>query len=228
MSVILLHGALGDAADLAPLHEALALRGINSIPFTFSGHGGTPFGAGFSIPAFSDELVAFIYSNAPLGVHVFGYSMGGYVALCTASKHPSLVKGVVTLATKMDWSADVVARETAWMNESTVTEKMPEFASSLQRRHGPQWTLLLENTTKLISDIHRNDYLGAGVLSSVRCPAIMCVGDGDKMVTAEETSRAAAQANGKFRSLAGTRHAIATANSDALAEIIATSVANTV
>jgi pimeloyl-ACP methyl ester carboxylesterase len=48
---------------------------------------------------------------------VFGYSMGGYVALHLAATSPARIRRVATLATKLVWTAEIAARECVTIEE---------------------------------------------------------------------------------------------------------------
>jgi pimeloyl-ACP methyl ester carboxylesterase len=78
--LILLHGALGHANQLHPLADLLKTYHVHTL--NFSGHGGTPMSnASFSIPLFAEEVRQYIRQNNLGNVAIFGYSMGGYVAM---------------------------------------------------------------------------------------------------------------------------------------------------
>jgi pimeloyl-ACP methyl ester carboxylesterase len=92
--ILLLHGALGAAAQLAPLGAALrALAGgalaVHAIDF--EGHGaaapsGRPYRTAGFVDNVRDALDRLGIDRAP----IFGYSMGGYVALALAAAEPAL------------------------------------------------------------------------------------------------------------------------------------------
>ena len=79
--IILLHGAIGAHDQLVALANELKQQGFQPYSFSFSGHGQIPFQDNFSIEQFALELEQFIAKNNLEQPAVFGYSMGGYVAL---------------------------------------------------------------------------------------------------------------------------------------------------
>ncbi|MBK6838777.1 MAG: alpha/beta fold hydrolase [Bacteroidetes bacterium] len=83
---------------------------FNTLFFEFSGHGKTPdVDRNWSIQEFSEQLLSFCKKhNTPL--LVFGYSMGGYIALHLALRHPEQFKGIITFGTKLDWSPEVASK----------------------------------------------------------------------------------------------------------------------
>ena len=92
-NLLLLHGATGDEKQLIPLKEKLDDH-YKVYTLNFSGHGGKPFPPGdFSIPLFAEEVKTFLKSNNFNEINIFGYSMGGYVAMYLASQdHPGIQK----------------------------------------------------------------------------------------------------------------------------------------
>ena len=115
-SILILHGALGAAAQMQPIADVLRAidgvqRDVHSIELP--GHGETPLeqDEDFAIAHFADMVAEQIVQRGmarPLG---FGYSMGGYVALALESRRPNSFCGIVTLGTKFAWTPDGAARE---------------------------------------------------------------------------------------------------------------------
>tara|TARA_R110000850_G_scaffold254614_1_gene380211 strand:- start:102532 stop:103239 length:708 start_codon:yes stop_codon:yes gene_type:complete len=186
-TLLLLHGAIGAKDQLEPLAEHLKgqfdVHNIN-----FSGHGGTPFDGLFSIEKFAGEVTDYLRENKLEKVSVFGYSMGGYVALYLASIHPEKVESIFTLATKFDWSPEISQKETNMLNPEIIKEKIPAFAKALQQRHHPQsWEMVLEKTSQLMLDLGIKQPLEKDDFNKIKIPVKLTIGDGDKMVSIAET-----------------------------------------
>src|SRR6266403_2658875 len=105
--ILLLHGAIGAKDQLEPLAKELSALGHQTYSFNFSGHGQTPFQNSFGIQQFADELLEFVVKSHLIRPLVFGYSMGGYVALYLASQKPGLFSEIITLGTKFEWSPEI-------------------------------------------------------------------------------------------------------------------------
>jgi pimeloyl-ACP methyl ester carboxylesterase len=103
-NIILLHGAIGAKDQLEPLAIELKQNGYTVYTLSFSGHGQTPFQTHFGIEQFALELEQFIKENNLQQPTVFGYSMGGYVALYLAHQQPTLLGNIITLGTKFEWN----------------------------------------------------------------------------------------------------------------------------
>src|ERR1044072_7796556 len=86
--LILLHGAIGASDQLQALASVLQQKGREVHVMDFAGHGKQPFGEAFGIDYFGWELKRFVKEKDLVKPNVFGYSMGGYVALHLASKEP--------------------------------------------------------------------------------------------------------------------------------------------
>lgn len=206
--IILLHGALGSKDTLQPLVQALEGAG-QVLTSNFSGHGGAPFPSEpFTISLFAEEIRAFMNAHAIEKANLFGYSMGGYAALYLAKYHPELVASVITLATKFYWDEQVAAKEVGMLNADKIKQKLPAFAAELEKRHQPNdWTLLLEKTKELLLGLGQQNALQVADYTSITTPALLLLGDRDKMVSLEETIAVyKALPNAQLGVLPGTPH----------------------
>lgn len=207
-----MHGALGCAAQLLPLAKQLSSVGQIHVP-ELSGHGHTPYDGNFGIEAFSSRLKTFIDVNSTSTPLVFGYSMGGYVALHLAATLPDSVRGVVTLGTKYAWNPEQAKREAQMLHLPTMLEKVPAFAESLSAMHGQQMSPLLEHTAKMMLALGDAPVLTSTILNGIVCPVHVCVGDTDRMVSREETeAMAAAIPHATMHILPHTKHPIEAVN----------------
>ena len=90
-SLLLLHGAIGAKDQLQPIAEQLK-NTFDVHTLNFSGHGGEPMPSSFSIEQFAGDVLLFLKQNNISKTNIFGYSMGGYVALYLAKHHPDRLK----------------------------------------------------------------------------------------------------------------------------------------
>src|SRR4029077_13449669 len=97
--LLVLHGAIGAKDQLQPLAEKLRSHYIVHT-LNFSGHGGETIPATFSIEGFANDVLHYLKQNNIDKINIFGYSMGGYVALYLAKHYPEKVNKAATLATK--------------------------------------------------------------------------------------------------------------------------------
>ncbi|HWY10831.1 MAG TPA: alpha/beta fold hydrolase [Bacteroidia bacterium] len=219
-SIILLHGAIGSKDQLEPLAKELSSHGYQTYSLNFSGHGQTPFQNQFSIPQFADELKLFIEKNNLDKPNVFGYSMGGYVALYLASEQ-NILGNIITLGTKFEWSPEISAKEIKMLDAKKILEKVPGFAEALQKRHGNNWQLLLQRTAEMMTDLGNNNLLNRNSFSKIKNKVLIGLADGDTMVSVEETDNAASKIIAAKRyTLQNTKHPIETVKLVVLANVV--------
>jgi pimeloyl-ACP methyl ester carboxylesterase len=220
--LLLLHGALGSAATLQPLQDMLAphyaLHTLN-----FSGHGGEPFPqAPFRIEQFAEDVLRYLDQHDLSKMDVFGYSMGGYVALYLALHHPQRIGRVFTLATKFAWSPESAAKEVKLLQPERLQEKVPEFAAVLAARHAPNaWQDVVQRTADMMQHLGRHPLLTADTLPEISARVRVSVGDRDNMVSVEETSWAyRLLPHGSLLVLPDTRHPLEMADTERLLQEI--------
>lgn len=219
--LILLHGAIGAADQLAPLTASLQTFGYSIHTFSFEGHGKVPFGTAFGIPAFAAQLDAFIRSEGLEQPDVFGYSMGGYVALYLAAQQPGTLGRIATLATKYAWTSEGAQQEVKMLDAATLRQKVPAFASALETRHGADWELLLQRTASMMLELGGAPLLGEELLKKITQQVMVGVGDKDNMVSLEETRELyKALPDARMYMLPGTGHPIEKADPALLAQVL--------
>jgi pimeloyl-ACP methyl ester carboxylesterase len=221
-NLLVLHGALGTSSTMAPLAERLSSEGFTPQTLNFSGHGGAPFAEGFGIEQFANEVLRFMDEKGLETADILGYSMGGYAALYLASRHPGRVGRIITLATKFDWTPEGAERETKMLDPEKIEAKVPAFAQQLAERHAPNdWKELLRKTADMMLELGRRPLLTPAVLSKINNPCLICLGDGDQMVSLAETTQAAeALQNGHLQVLEQTPHPFEKVDLDALHYVI--------
>lgn len=205
--LLLLHGALGSQQQLQPLAQLLAAD-YTIHQLNFAGHGGRTTTSDFSMDLFVENVLHYIRENKLQQVSIFGYSMGGYVALCLALKHPHLVHKIVTLGTKFNWSQEAAAKEVKLLNPSIISQKVPQFAAHLQATHAPNdWKIVLEQTAQMMLGLANGHQLQLEDLQQIQQEVCIGIGSLDNMVTVEESQEAAtALPQGKLHLLEGVYH----------------------
>ncbi|MGB8191972.1 MAG: alpha/beta hydrolase [Chitinophagaceae bacterium] len=209
--LLLLHGAIGSAHQLEKL--ANELKGTYDVyPINFSGHGVEPVPAeSFSIEAFAKQVAAFIQQLPPTTpVNIFGYSMGGYVAMYMAKHLQVNIGKIITLGTKFHWNETVAAKESKMLQPNVIEQKVPAFAKQLSERHGAQqWKEVLYKTSDMLQQMGKKNPLQPEDYNQIKNPSLIMLGDRDKMVTRDETFEVYEQLiNAQLAILPGTPHAI--------------------
>ncbi|MBS1493168.1 MAG: alpha/beta fold hydrolase [Bacteroidetes bacterium] len=219
--LLLLHGAIGAASQFDKLKEELKDK-FEIYSMNFSGHGGEAMPEKFSIELFADDVIKFLEKNNLDNMDVFGYSMGGYVALYIASKFKNKLNRIFTTATKFDWNEESSVKESKMLNPAKIEEKIPAFAKSLEKRHAPgDWKVVLNKTADMMIELGKKPVLTNDVLEKIENDVLVSVGDKDTMVTIEETANAAGKLkNGKLFIFSETEHPIEKMNVKKLSDEI--------
>jgi pimeloyl-ACP methyl ester carboxylesterase len=186
-NLLLLHGALGSDDTLQPLAQALEEH-FSVHTLNFPGHGGTEMPDHFAIPSFVNYVKNFCNENHLQQASIFGYSMGGYVAMHLAKQQPELVKKMATLATKFHWDEATSAREVKMLQPDVIEQKVPKLAAQLQQRHAPNdWKQLVQQTAAMLSAMGADNPLKPEDYAGIQTPVLIMLGDRDKMVSMDET-----------------------------------------
>lgn len=207
-TLILLHGALGSPAVFDQLIPDLP-EDYQIYTFNLSGHGDQPFHkAGFRMEIFATELADFIRLNQLEKPQIFGYSMGGYVALYLEYLQPGTFSKVYTLGTKFAWSPDTAQHEVQRLVPEVIAQKVPAFAQMLAVRHH-DWKTLMIATADMMLTLGDNPLLTKEQLASIHTPVLIMRGQHDQMVSEEESALAAAAIpDGVYTELPATPHPI--------------------
>ena len=189
--LLLLHGALASAKQfsaIAPLLEPhFEVHTLN-----FEGHGGEIINRDFSVDHFVQNLLQTIDSKPWQQVNIFGYSMGGYVALKAALKDAGRIHRIATLATKFDWNEEATQREVQMLDPVKIAEKIPHYAEALREEHHPtDWKEVMKQTAGMMQRLAAGERLTEKELRKIETPVYIGVGDRDRMVGIEESKWAA-------------------------------------
>lgn len=222
-AILFLHGALGTAQDMESLMGLLREKGQATYAFNFSGHGlGAAEPAEFRIDLFARDLEKFLKDNQLKNIVVFGYSMGGYVALYhKANYEDSPIGRIFTYGTKFNWSEKAVSKELPMMNPDHLLEKFPHFAESLKQKHGDRWKQLLRSTAHMMQNLERLDGLTREDMSEIDVPVILILGDQDRMVTSEETHLTSSWLHhSQVKTISHSKHELERSNLKEIADLI--------
>lgn len=208
-----MHGAIGSSVQLEKLADRLK-DNFRITLLNFSGHGGKeiPYEP-FSIKLFADDVLYMLNKSGIDKPDVFGYSMGGYVALYIARHFPEKLNRIFTLATKFDWNPESSLKESKMLDPEKLLEKIPDFANELSKRHSPaDWKKVLHKTAEMMIDMGKENNLTnlkKEDLALIKNEVRISVGDKDKMVSIEESLNAyRSLGNGSFYVIPDTPHPI--------------------
>ena len=207
-NLLLLHGAIGSVKQFTPLIKILQ-ENYKIYAIDFSGHGGSEIPeASFSIEMFAEDVLKWMELKEIETIDIFGYSMGGYVALYLAGKYPGKIGKIFTLATKFSWHEETAKMEAGLLNPEKLEGKLPAFAEELAHRHSPaDWKLVLKKTAEMMISLGHNNILKDEDFVRIENEVLVSVGDRDKMICIEETMHVYRKLqNGKLMVFPGTPH----------------------
>jgi pimeloyl-ACP methyl ester carboxylesterase len=185
-NLLLFHGAIGSKSQQNELANLLT-NDFNVFTLDFEGHGINSSEEPFSIHLFKTNVLNFIKSNKLDSVSIFGYSMGGYVALQLAAEYPELVESIFTYGTKFDWNEETSVKESSKLNPEVIEERFPDFANGLKSLHGElNWKKVLHKTAEMMIQMGKAEENQID-FSKIECPCLLSWGTKDKMVTKTET-----------------------------------------
>jgi len=219
--LLLLHGALGSTSQFEVLKEKL-IPHFEVYAFNFSGHGSDTTNGDFSIERFANDTLDFLDQHHLNSINIFGYSMGGYVALKLAKENPEKIYKVMTLATKFDWNPESAALENKKLIPEIIEEKIPQFAEALTERHFPNdWKTIVRKTASMMTELGNGKAMKPEEFSSIGQQVLICVGEEDKMVSINESGAIANKlSHGKLKIIPGFKHPIESNDPEILADLI--------
>lgn len=218
--LILLHGALGSQEQFANLKEMLSAS-FEVYGFNFEGHGGLPLNGPFTIDRFVSNTLEFMEEQNITAANIFGYSMGGYVALKLAHDYPARLKKIVTLGTKFDWTPESAERDVRMMNPEIIEKKIPDYAATLAERHHPEdWKEVMQRTGEMMTKMGDGKAMTKKHFEKIEQEVLICIGTRDHMVSIEESERTADQLrNGRLQTIDGFKHPLEAVDHKTLANI---------
>jgi pimeloyl-ACP methyl ester carboxylesterase len=188
--LLLLHGALGSREQFKPLLPLLSDR-ASVFSINLEGHGPSPtVNRPFRIQYFAENILHWMDRYQHRQIDIFGYSMGGYVALYLALHHPERVGKIFTLGTKYFWNRENAQAEIQNLQPDTLLAKVPAFADILKWRHSPNdWKEVVTKTAELIQYLSAHPEVNTLELARIQNRIRIGVGDIDRMVSIEESDR---------------------------------------
>lgn len=190
-NLILLHGALGHSSNFDPYEQYLSEH-FRVHKILFRGHGNTSIPQeGIRMSGYLEQLHQYCEEHALQEVDIFGYSMGGYVALSYALQYPGKVSSILTLATKLNWTEEGAIKESKMLNPEVIAEKVPKYAAQLATIHGEaHWKHLLPAIADMMIDLGKHPLLYPENYARINTRVQLMLGDKDVMVSLEETLHA--------------------------------------
>ena len=178
--LVMLHGGIAASETLAPLVPGLDRRVILA---DLQGHGRT---ADVDRPlrpsSMADDIAELAAELGLESIDLFGYSLGGAVALRTAIQHPGLVRRLVlvSIAVKRDGNYPEVVAAFDGLTEAAAEpmKASPAYAHYSQVAPRPEdWPVLIGKT----GDLLREDYDWTDEIAGVRARTLLVYADADSV-----------------------------------------------
>ena len=185
--ILFLHGALGTEKQLYPLISEL--HGAEHVyTLTFEGHGTEEvLERPLRIENFAENVLWYMDEHSIETTNIFGYSMGGYVALYLAKIAPERVGKIATLGTVLTWSPEKAVAETKLLNPNKIEEKVPAFAKMLDGQHPNGWEDVVQKTKDLLEHLGDHPTLSTEDFKEIDHPVRIHIGDSDSTADLSET-----------------------------------------
>ena len=183
--LILLHGGLGVIGMFEQILPGLA-ENRQVVAVELQGHGHTAdIDRSLSFELMADDIAALIKHFELENADLFGYSLGGGVALQTAIRHSELVRKLVIVSAPYEsngWYPEVRAGMRSMNAEAAkawVGSPMHQAYTSVAPRP-EDWPALAAK----LGDLLGQDYNWSAGVAAIKRPAMIVVGDADAVRTA--------------------------------------------
>lgn len=217
--IVLIHGAVGCAAEVEPLAAALRHYGDVRAP-NLPGHGGRALPEALTVEAIARDLVEYLDREAIARAVFVGYSMGGHVALYLARHYPGRVAGAVALAGKFRFDEETVKHWTYLADPDRLRANGRALAH--EKNHAPQdWIAVARMNSRLFAALQRKPELTEEDLAAIAVPVMLVSADRDQLVPWSETLEIAKRIPGSHVAMFyGGAHPIGAIPLDAVARSI--------
>lgn len=183
--LFLIHGAFGTHDVHWRSQLPLLSPRFRVVSMDLRGHGKTGNPAEqLSLDMFAEDIVGLIAALDLERVHLFGFSLGGVIALATAVKYPEAVRSLVLWGVNYRPDGKFLDRIT---KEHALLEN-PSLTKDLRRLHSHAYgEKQFEDLSKhLKAEATRRRDFTAEELGAVKCATLVCQGDEDEFVALEQ------------------------------------------
>lgn len=210
-SVLFLHGAGGSTRlDTAPLMRRME-SSFHVVGLDLSGHGETslPSNDELSMDRFVEDVHVALDALEWTSTHLFGFSLGGAVALQFAATHPDRVERLGLFAPNAVWDRALAEKLNARLHLESLRSRFPKRARRLEREHQhPE--RLFSALRAFVTELPSTNERIAETLATVSSPTLVAGVDEDPLFgrSAVEAVHRQLQ-HGRLAILPGSRHSLA-------------------
>lgn len=221
--LLMLHGAAGSTTlETAPLMRRLEPH-FHVVAVDFTGHGrssapspDTPFTPDLFADNARAALDHFDVASAP----VFGFSMGGNMALHFARLHPDRVDRLAVHAANVDWNDDLVRAMNTRLNADLIEARRPEMAAALDAAH-TDWKRLFATMRDFVKTLPAETEGMLDAADRLDVPTLVSAVDRDDLFPTDAPLTLHRRLpDARLALLPGDRHALSEAPLDVLAPLL--------
>lgn len=178
-NLIILHGSRGTHKEMLPFAEAMTKV---SVPRAFDllGHGGRQIPERFTIRDMAFDILQQMDHQAIETAYLFGYSIGGYIALYLARHAPERILGVCTLATKFVFDQQTVKLFTHLSSVERIRIHRQALMDELHP--GQDWSRLVNGLAQLYRNLGQTPELTESDLCNITIPSLIISAHEDQLV----------------------------------------------
>ena len=186
--LLLLHGYLGSIRQMEPLAECLKDR-FQVYMYDLPGHHGKSFPEEkFTFATLQQHLYEYIKEFQLNGCIVFGFEIGGYLALSLEAKKTGTFDGIFTWGTDFDWNNHKVQTYRQLFASDKIEKNDSFFADQLSILHFPSdWKEICKETLNLIEYTQKHP-LSESEIDHISCKVRIALGDQDEQISVEESA----------------------------------------
>jgi pimeloyl-ACP methyl ester carboxylesterase len=157
------------------------------IALDWLGHGGRPIPDALCIEEIGADLIAQMDARGVPAAHLFGFSVGGLLALWLAVHYPKRVLSVATLTAKFIYNEAAIAHATHLTSAERLLRSNPERVEALERMHAPQdWQELIRKVRNMFIAFAERPPLTPGEIAGITQPVLAFGALEDPLVPAAE------------------------------------------
>lgn len=216
--LVLLHGAAGcTRLETAPLLRRLE-SAFHIVALDFHGHGASPsHESSVSFDLFAEDVLGCVDALDLNDVFLFGFSMGGNVALDVARRAPERVQAVAAHGANVTWTEARAADMQGRLDAGALAQKSERLADRLASHHD-DWRELFRQMHDWVATLPEQTPNMQAMAGDVDTPALITSVDQDDLFSLEETlTLYTLLPNARLEIFRGDQHALPLAPLDHLA-----------
>lgn len=183
--LILIHGALGNGSefnDIIPFLNKDYEVVVYEIPHHNKDYNGE---TAFLIRDIVQDFLQFLKQHG--SAYIYGFSLGGYIAIAAAIQDESNIKGIITQGTQFKWSPERAKIEIENLGIDFLSQKVKSFYDYLDELHGEFLPDLLDKTKGFMLELGNNPIITPDSIKNIKVPVRITLGGRDKAIPKDET-----------------------------------------